>query len=193
MAYNANMNVADIRAGLLAGDFTAREVAEASFKRIEELDGEVHAFLELTKDAAFEQAAKIDEALANGTFDEMGPLAGVPVAFKDNMNYERTHTTCSSACSRITSRLIRRRALPKLLRQAAFRWASSTWTNLPSVLPRKLRHSVAPSTLGIWSVYLAALLAALLLRWLPVLQRLLWAPTRVALSVSLVASAARLP
>lgn len=63
---------------------------------IEELDGEVHAFLELTKDAAFEQAAKIDEALANGTFDEMGPLAGVPVAFKDNMNYEGTHTTCSS-------------------------------------------------------------------------------------------------
>lgn len=96
MAYNANMNVADIRAGLLAGDFTAREVAEASFKRIDELDGEVHAFLELTKDAAFEQAAKIDEALANGTFDEMGPLAGVPVAFKDNMNYEGTHTTCSS-------------------------------------------------------------------------------------------------
>lgn len=96
MAYNANMNVADIRAGLLAGDFTAREVAEASFKRIEEFDGEVHAFLELTKDAAFEQAAKIDEALANGTFDEMGPLAGVPVAFKDNMNYEGTHTTCSS-------------------------------------------------------------------------------------------------
>lgn len=96
MAYNANMNVADIRAGLLAGDFTAREIAEASFKRIEELDGEVHAFLELTKDAAFEQAAKIDEALANGTFDEMGPLAGVPVAFKDNMNYEGTHTTCSS-------------------------------------------------------------------------------------------------
>ena len=96
MAYNANMNVADIRAGLLAGDFTAREVAEASFKRIEELDGEVHAFLELTKDAAFEQAAKIDEALANGTFDEMGPLAGVPVAFKDNMNYEGTYTTCSS-------------------------------------------------------------------------------------------------
>ena len=83
MAYNANMNVADIRAGLLAGDFTAHEVAEASFKRIEELDGEVHAFLELTKDAAFEQAAKIDEALANGTFDEIGPLAGVPVAFKD--------------------------------------------------------------------------------------------------------------
>lgn len=96
MAYSANMNVADIRAGLLAGDFTAREVAEASFKRIDELDGEVHAFLELTKDAAFEQAAKIDEALANGTFDEMGPLAGVPVAFKDNMNYEGTHTTCSS-------------------------------------------------------------------------------------------------
>ena len=79
----------------LAGDFTAREVAEASFKRVEEPMGSA-CILELTKDAAFEQAAKIDEALANGTFDEMGPLAGVPVAFKDNMNYEGTHTTCSS-------------------------------------------------------------------------------------------------
>ena len=138
MAYNANMNVADIRAGLLAGDFTAREVAEASFKRIEELDGEVHAFLELTKDAAFEQAAKIDEALANGTFDEMGPLAGVPVAFKDNMNYEARTPRVHPSCLKTMSRLIPRRALPKLLRQAAFRWASSTWMNLPWALPRRI-------------------------------------------------------
>ncbi len=55
MAYSADMNVADIRAGLAAGDFTAREIVDESFKRIEELDGDVHAFLELTKEAAITQ------------------------------------------------------------------------------------------------------------------------------------------
>ncbi len=96
MAYGADMGVAEIRRGLAAGEFTAREIAEASFARIEGLDADVHAFLELTKDAAYEQAAKIDEVIARGGIDELGPLAGVPVAFKDNMNYEGTHTTCSS-------------------------------------------------------------------------------------------------
>ena len=96
MAYCASMGVADIRRGLAAGELTAREIAEASFARIEKLDSDVHAFLELTKNAAYEQAAKIDEAIAKGGIDELGPLAGVPVAFKDNMNYEGTHTTCSS-------------------------------------------------------------------------------------------------
>jgi aspartyl-tRNA(Asn)/glutamyl-tRNA(Gln) amidotransferase subunit A len=33
---------------------------------------------------------------ADGTFDELGPLAGMPAAFKDNMNLKGTHTTCSS-------------------------------------------------------------------------------------------------
>lgn len=39
---------------------------------------------------------KVDAAIAAGTFDACGPLAGVPVAFKDNMNLKGTHTTCSS-------------------------------------------------------------------------------------------------
>ena len=38
----------------------------------------------------------MDKAIAEGSFDQMGPLAGVPVAFKDNMNQIGTHTTCAS-------------------------------------------------------------------------------------------------
>lgn len=59
-------------------------------------DEKVHAFLELTEEAAYAAADRIDAAIAAGSFDELGPLAGIPCAFKDNMNQEGTHTTCAS-------------------------------------------------------------------------------------------------
>ena len=92
----ATMGIAEIQAGLVAREFSAREVAEQSLQRIAALDGEVHAFLEVTDEAAYAAADALDAAIAAGTFAEAGPLAGIPVAFKDNMNLEGTHTTCSS-------------------------------------------------------------------------------------------------
>ena len=96
MAYSLNMGVREIREGLAAQEFSAREIAQANFEHIAKADEAVHAYLELTEDMAYEAADGIDAAVADGTFDSMGPLAGVPVAFKDNMNLEGTHTTCSS-------------------------------------------------------------------------------------------------
>ncbi|MEQ2956589.1 Asp-tRNA(Asn)/Glu-tRNA(Gln) amidotransferase subunit GatA [Slackia piriformis] len=96
MAYSYNMGVREIREGLAAQEFSAREIAQANFEHIAKADEAVHAYLELTEDMAYEAADKIDAAVADGTFSSMGPLAGVPVAFKDNMNLEGTHTTCSS-------------------------------------------------------------------------------------------------
>ena len=92
----AEMSVAEIQEGLKNKDFTAKQLVENCFERIEKFDSQVHAYLELTKDMAFAQAEKIDAAIEAGTFDELGVLAGVPVAFKDNMNLEDTHTTCAS-------------------------------------------------------------------------------------------------
>lgn len=92
----AAMGARDIRAGLAAKDFSAREIAEGSLARVRALDGATHAFLETTEQLALEAAGRIDAAVAAGTLDELGPLAGVPVAFKDNMNLAGTHTTCSS-------------------------------------------------------------------------------------------------
>ena len=93
----AAMGVREIRAGLASKDFSAREIAESSLARVRALDGATHAFLETTEQLALQQAAALDAAVAAGTLDACGPLAGVPVAFKDNMNLEGTHTTCSSA------------------------------------------------------------------------------------------------
>lgn len=92
----AELSVAQIQAGLTAKEFSAKEVAESSLARIASADKAVHAFLETTEEAALAAAARVDAAIAAGDIEQAGPLAGVPVAFKDNMNLEGTHTTCSS-------------------------------------------------------------------------------------------------
>lgn len=92
----AEFSVAQIQAGLTAKEFSAKEVAESSLARIASADKAVHAFLETTEEAALAAAARVDAAIAAGDIAQAGPLAGVPVAFKDNMNLEGTHTTCSS-------------------------------------------------------------------------------------------------
>ena len=92
----AAMSVREVRAGLAAKNFSPREIAESSLARVRALDGATHAFLETTEQLALEQAAALDAAVAAGTLDACGPLAGVPGAFKDNMNLKGTHTTCSS-------------------------------------------------------------------------------------------------
>ncbi len=90
------MDITAIRSGLAAKEFSAREVAEQSLARIDAVDGTVNAFLEVTPEAALAKADEVDAAIAAGAFDTLGPLAGVPVAFKDNMNLVGTHTTCAS-------------------------------------------------------------------------------------------------
>lgn len=90
------MGATEIKRGLAAKEFSAAEIAEDALDRIEEVDSEIHAFLEVTPEAARSAAKRIDEAVAAGTFDEAGVLAGVPVAFKDNMNLLGTKTTCAS-------------------------------------------------------------------------------------------------
>ena len=92
----AELSVAQIQAGLTAKEFSAKEVAESSLARIASADKAVHAFLETTEEAALAAAARVDAAIAAGDIAQAGPLAGVPVAFKDNMSLEGTHTTCSS-------------------------------------------------------------------------------------------------
>ncbi len=88
------LGVRQIHEGLRDGNFSARELTSAAFDLIDELDPKVHAFLELTPELAYEQADAVDKAIA--AREPIGILAGVPIAFKDNMNLEGTHTTCAS-------------------------------------------------------------------------------------------------
>jgi len=86
--------VLQIAGGVRSGDLAAADVVEQHLAAIAATDGEIHAFNHVMADAARERAAAIDAAVANG--DDPGPLAGVPVALKDNMCTRGVPTTCSS-------------------------------------------------------------------------------------------------
>jgi aspartyl-tRNA(Asn)/glutamyl-tRNA(Gln) amidotransferase subunit A len=77
-----------------SGQVSAREVAEAALEAISERDRDIHAFLQTTPELALQAADRIDSARRAG--EELAPLAGVPVAFKDNMHLVGTRTTCGS-------------------------------------------------------------------------------------------------
>ncbi|MGI6230888.1 MAG: Asp-tRNA(Asn)/Glu-tRNA(Gln) amidotransferase subunit GatA [Tractidigestivibacter sp.] len=88
------MSAAQIAAGVANGDFTATEVAKASLDAIDKREGDVQAFLQVSPELALDAAAATDAAREKG--EKLGPLAGVPVAFKDNMHLVGTRTTCAS-------------------------------------------------------------------------------------------------
>jgi aspartyl-tRNA(Asn)/glutamyl-tRNA(Gln) amidotransferase subunit A len=84
----------EVAAAVRAGERTARSVVEESLGRIATGDGEVHAFLRTLDDAALAQADALDRLVQEG--GDPGPLAGVPVALKDNLCMTGELTTCGS-------------------------------------------------------------------------------------------------
>ncbi len=84
----------DLAAGVRAGRRRAVDVVDEHLARIAEREREVHAFNLVLADEARAAAADIDRRVAAG--DDPGPLAGVPVALKDNMCTRGIPTTCSS-------------------------------------------------------------------------------------------------
>lgn len=75
-------------------EISAVELTQDVLKRIDEVEGSVGAYLTLTKEAALEQAGKVDEKLAKG--EEIPFLAGIPGAIKDNICTKGIKTTCAS-------------------------------------------------------------------------------------------------
>ena len=86
-------------AGLLAaavrsGERSARSAVEEALATMAASDGGLHAFVCVTADEARRAADDVDRAVADG--QDPGPLAGVPVALKDNLCTRGVPTTCSS-------------------------------------------------------------------------------------------------
>ncbi|MFE0460822.1 Asp-tRNA(Asn)/Glu-tRNA(Gln) amidotransferase subunit GatA [Kitasatospora sp. NPDC058965] len=77
-----------------SGQVSAVEVAQAHLDRIDAVDKKVNAFLHVDTEGALKAAKAVDEKRAKG--EELGPLAGVPLALKDVFTTKGVPTTCGS-------------------------------------------------------------------------------------------------
>ena len=89
-----DMTAVEVAAAIRAGKMTAIEAAEAMLARIEEQDKRYNCYVTVDRAGALAQAREVQAKIRAGELT--GPLAGVPVAVKDNMCTEGLLTTCSS-------------------------------------------------------------------------------------------------
>ena len=83
----------ELKAGLQAKDFSARELTEHFLARIERHDGTLNSFVTVTADQALAQADAADQAIAAG---DHRLLTGLPIAHKDIFCTEGVRTSCGS-------------------------------------------------------------------------------------------------
>lgn len=77
-----------------AGEISVREAVEASLAQIEKVERDVHGFVTINKEEARKRADEVQKLINTGALTS--PLAGVPMAVKDNMCTEGVLTTCGS-------------------------------------------------------------------------------------------------
>ncbi|WP_367296437.1 Asp-tRNA(Asn)/Glu-tRNA(Gln) amidotransferase subunit GatA [Levilactobacillus yonginensis] len=85
-------DLASLHADLVAKKISSKELTQATFDNIKATDPKVDAFLNLNEEAALKQAAEID----NQGISADQPLAGIPVALKDNIVTKGMKTTAAS-------------------------------------------------------------------------------------------------
>ena len=84
----------DIARGVAAREFSAESVTREALTVIDRENPRVNAFTQVFHDFALAQARRVDAELASGK--PAGPLAGVPIALKDNICLSHGKTTCAS-------------------------------------------------------------------------------------------------
>ena len=89
------LTFSETRRGLEDGKFSARDLVESALGRIEGVEQTLNAFIRVRdREDILVEAGEIDAARARG--ERLGPLAGIPVAVKDNISTHGLGTTCAS-------------------------------------------------------------------------------------------------
>ena len=77
-----------------AKEISVTEATQAYLNQIEKVEADVHSYVTIDKEGALKRAEEVQKMIDDGTL--LSPLAGVPVAIKDNMCTKGMRTTCSS-------------------------------------------------------------------------------------------------
>src|SRR5216684_3321210 len=92
-------SISDLRNGIVHGETTARAVTESALSAAEKLNDTLNAFLEIDRDGALNRAEAIDATIKSAA-ETSGlatmPLAGAPIAIKDNICVRGLQTSCGS-------------------------------------------------------------------------------------------------
>jgi aspartyl-tRNA(Asn)/glutamyl-tRNA(Gln) amidotransferase subunit A len=88
------LSAVSLAAKIKAGEVTAQEAVKAVLSQIEKSEETFNCYVTLDKEGALQKAEEVQKKIERGELT--GPLAGVPVAIKDNMCTEGMLTTCSS-------------------------------------------------------------------------------------------------
>ena len=89
-----DLTAIELRNRIVARQVSSAEAVRAAFEQIDRAEPTVGAFISLFRDEAIQRAQEVDRRIAAG--ESVGPLAGVPVAVKDNMCMCLGATTCGS-------------------------------------------------------------------------------------------------
>jgi amidase len=103
-----------LAAATTSGDVSSRELTEACLARVEELNGRLNAFTKVMRDKGLAEADARDRSRADGR--QLGPLHGVPVAIKEELDVAGEVTTFGGRAN--TSPAVRDAESVRRLREA---------------------------------------------------------------------------
>lgn len=85
------LSATDVAAAVKAKKISAKEAAQSALSRLDAVNPRINAVIDHRPDEVLAQAAAVDAAISRG--EEVGPLAGVPVTIKANIDQEGFATT----------------------------------------------------------------------------------------------------
>ena len=88
------MDFNSLRKEITSNNVSVKELVNDIFAKIDQKDPEINSYICITKDNAIEQAENIDKLIQNK--EKLPPLAGIPIAIKDNICTKGVVTSCAS-------------------------------------------------------------------------------------------------